>query len=288
MLKETVQRVALIAARNRLVTKTAVYIATNASEAINESYRQLRSRFLSNGGLGKEIIERFERIDSYVPIATTPTDGLFLAEMVLNLKADGPMIECGSYAGGSSAKLSLLAKLTDRELLIFDSFEGLPQSDAYNLKDHHCRRGDREIWSWDSGKYSAALDVVKRNIENYGEISVCKFVKGWFNETLIDANLPNRIAFAFSDVDVASSARECFVALWPRLRNQGIYVTHDTAYLKVLLELYNRDLWLNRFKEIPPILFGAGYGLCDASPHLGYMVKGDVTPEYLKSLTIKK
>ncbi len=59
--------------------------------------------------------------------------------------------------------------------------------------------------------------------------------------------------------------------------------------IKVLQELYRPDLWRNTFKSIPPILFGAGYGLCDSSPHLGYMVKGDgLTAEYLKSLTIDK
>jgi hypothetical protein len=57
-------------------------------------------------------------------------------------------------------------------------------------------------------------------------------------------------------VDLASSARECFVALWPRLSECGVFVTHDTAYLKVLQEFYNRDLWQNRFKEMPPILRG--------------------------------
>ncbi len=65
-------------------------------------------------------------------------------------------------------------------------------------------------------------------------------------------------------------------------------MTHDTAYIKVLQEIYNPDLW--RTPNSPPgILFGAGYGLCDESPHLGYMVKGDkLSADYLKALTINK
>lgn len=79
------------------------------------------------------------------------------------------------------------------------------------------------------------------------------------------------------------------MALWPRLSEKGVYVTHDTAYIKVLQELYDPGLWRDTFRTIPPILFGAGYGLCNDSPHIGYMVKGEsLSPDYLKSLTIDK
>jgi len=114
-------------------------------------------------------------------------------------------------------------------------------------------------------------------------------VKGWFSETLTSENLPEQVSFAFTDVDLANSAKDCFTAIWPLLSNYGIYVTHDTAFIKVLLELYNAKLWKEQFNSIPPILFGAGYGLCNDSPHLGYMVKGEsLSSEYLKSLTIDK
>ena len=256
----------------------------------------MRDRFISNGknhdfgeSIRSEIVSRFKRIDREVPIATTPTDGLLLAEMLLNMEAEGTLIECGCYAGGSSAKLSVISKLLNRELIVFDSFEGLPVVKEYYLRDQHCRQSDDWVTDWTKGRYAVRLDEVRSNIERYGELSVCRFVKGWFNETLTNENLPERIAFAFADVDLANSARDCFVAVWPRLSEKGIYVTHDTAYIKVLQELYNPELWREEFKSIPPILFGAGYGLCNESPHLGYMVKGDsLTPDYLKSLTIDK
>ncbi len=158
-----------------------------------------------------------------------------------------------------------------------------------DLKDHHCRQSDSWVTDWTAGRYAAGLEKVQSNIRNYGEIEVCSFVRGWFSETLVDANLPPQISFAFADVDLATSARDCFVALWPRLSEGGIYVTHDTAYIKVLQELYSPDLWREKFKSTPPILFGAGYGLSDSSPHLGYMVKGQgLSSEYLKSLTVSR
>jgi hypothetical protein len=106
---------------------------------------------------------------------------------------------------------------------------------------------------------------------------------------LNDANMPPQLALAFVDVDLANSARDCFVALWPRLSEAGVFATHDAAYIKVLQQFYDPELWTQTFKSIPPILFGAGFGLCNGAPHLGYMVKGQsLSAGYLKSLTIDK
>jgi len=53
--------------------------------------------------------------------------------------------------------------------------------------------------------------------------------------------------------------------------------------------LLDGELWKKEFNEYPPIYWGTGYGMGDASPHLGFMAKGSsLTPEYIKSLTIDK
>jgi O-methyltransferase len=287
-----------IAKHSRLVTDVADFITRHASPKTNmkDSYGYYRERFIANGkgkdvneSVREQLVRKFERIDRQVPIGSTPTDGLFLAEMLLNMEAEGEIVECGCYAGGGSAKLSLLAKILDRRLTVFDSFEGLPAVEQYYLRDQHCRRSDDWVTNWTKGRYAARRDEVQSNIERYGDSSICSLVKGWFNETLTSSNLPDNVSFAFADVDLANSARDCFTAIWPLLSNCGIYVTHDIAYIKVLQELYSAKLWKEQFKSIPPILFGAGYGLCNDSPHIGYMVKGEsLSSEYLKSLTIDK
>jgi O-methyltransferase len=279
---ETVRRIA-----------TAIH-RSNSNDT--DTYAYLRERFIRNGknhsvseSHRAALVQRFELIDSKVPIKTTPTDGLFLAEMLLNIKADGDLVECGCYAGGSSAKLSILAKLLNRKLIVCDSFEGLPAVEEYYLRDQHCRRSDEWTSDWTKGRYASRLEEMRNNVANFGEVTACNFVKGWFSETLNDSNLPQRLSFAFVDVDLATSAGDCLESLWPRLDEHGIFVTHDTAYIKVLLAFYRPEIWRDTFHSMPPILFGAGFGLCNESPHLGYMVKGDqLSPEYLKSLTIDK
>jgi len=299
LVRSSAKKSLLFIARNSvLLRKAASLIVRDATskEMSADSYSYLRDKFIRNGkgsfvgeSHRKNLLRKFELIDSGIPIGTTPTDGLFLAEMLLNVKAGGCIIECGCYAGGSTAKLSILAKLLDRELIVFDSFEGLPATENYYLRDQHCRRSEEWVTDWDKGRYAARLEEVKRNVKEFGEISACKFVQGWFSHTLNDTNLPDKLSFAFVDVDLANSARDCFVSVWPRLSEAGIFVTHDTAYIKVLQEFYNPKLWKEDFQSMPPILFGAGFGLCNASPHLGYMVKGEsLSSEYLKSLTIDK
>jgi hypothetical protein len=291
-LNEIAKRSARVAARFKPVSRVARLIV-QSDPTVRDTYAYLRDTFIKNGKTHhiderarRDLISRFERIDNNVPIASSPTDGLFMAEILLNVTVEGPIVECGCYAGGSSAKLSILGKLLGRKVVVCDSFEGLPAADAYNSIDRHCRRFGRK---WSSGQFAAGWQAVQTNIDKYGELSTCSFIKGWFEESLTDQNLPDRIAFVFSDVDIPSSVRICFSALWPRLGKCGAYVTHDAPFIKALQEFYNRDLWVNQFKEWPPILFGAGYGLCDHSPALGYMVKGDdLSADYLKSLTIGK
>lgn len=278
-----------------LVRRSEILERAVVSTAARTAYESLKRKFIANGKhspynekLRSTIVARFESIDRHVPIKTTPSDGLFLAELLLSMQAPGSIVECGCYAGGSSAKLSIIGDILGREVSIFDSFEGLPAVEDRYLRDYHCREVSQWVTDWTASRYAAQLDQVKSNIRNYGEIGACKFVKGWFRETLNERNLSGDIAFAFTDVDLANSARDCFLSLWPQLSTRGIYVTHDAAYINVLQEIYNLNY--RQIGDCPPtILFGAGFGLSDASPHLGYMVKGkDVTSDYLKGLTVNK
>ena len=101
--------------------------------------------------------------------------------------------------------------------------------------------------------------------------------------------MPNKIAMAIIDVCVVSAAVECLLAIWPRMVNGGIFFTHSSPYIKVMNTLLDGELWKKEFNEYPPIYWGTGYGMGDASPHLGFMAKGSsLTPEYIKSLTIDK
>ena len=274
----------------RAIRYAADRVSTEAAAArYEEMFLRNGEKSLYDRSVRLSILERFKRIDREMNIRTTPTDGLFLAEALLSIECPGAVVECGCFNGGSTAKLSIIAKITGRQLYVYDSFEGLPEADAYNTYDLHARRSLDWVKErhWKVGQYAAALDMVKANIERYGEAAVCHFIKGWFSETLVNG-LPPEVAFAFTDVDLPSSARECLLYIWPRLSEGGAFFSHDIAYIKVLQAFNDERLWKEIFDEHPPIFFGAGYGMCDSSPHLGFAVKGHMPAEYIKGLTYNK
>ncbi len=257
-------------------------------------YAAMRTAFLGDSGTLRPdrerraaIVERFERIDAQVDIKTSPVEGLYLAEAVLSLGCPGSIVECGCYAGGSTAKLSIVAGFTGRRLFAFDSFEGLPPPRPGEIRDLHARRGAGAPHDWAAGEYRHALEGVRATVEAFGDPGFCTFVKGWFHETL-EGQLPESVGLAFVDVDLASSAGECLERIWPRMPEGGVFFSHDVAYFKVLQALTSRELWQDTLHEFPPILFGAGFGLGDAAAHLGFAVKGRVDPAYLKALTVNK
>jgi O-methyltransferase len=257
-----------------------VPVGLTASRARQMRYDSMRETFLTSGHRSKydwslrvKILDRLERIDREVNILSTPTDGLFLAEAALSLDCDGVFVECGAFNGGSTSKLSIMAKTVGRKLLVFDSFEGLPNIDPHEAHDLHVRKGSPRDWT--AGRFSAPLDLVKETVRKYGEPDSCEFYRGWFKDTLSDATLPSRIALAFTDVDLATSARDCLTAIWPRLSPGGVFFSHDIAFVKVLQAFTDPELWNDVLRQPMPIIFGAGYGLCETSPNLGFLAKCD-------------
>lgn len=101
----------------------------------------------------------------------------------------GVIVEAGTYQGGSAVKLSIVAKITGRTLCIFDSFEGIPDNYEPHEKDIF---GDNA--GFKKGDLACSLGEVKKNITSMGEISCCKFYKGWFEDTMPkfhEKNLPH-------------------------------------------------------------------------------------------------
>ena len=78
---------------------------------------------------------------------------------------DGVVVECGCFKGGSTANLSIVCDFVGRDLIVYDSFEGLPEEDAT----------DRYAASSSQGHFRGELEVVKGNIERYGVLARCTF-----------------------------------------------------------------------------------------------------------------
>src|SRR5262245_58605460 len=66
--------------------------------------------------------------------ASNVLEHLSMATKILNVpkSLEGSLVVCGSYKGGSTANLSLVAALCKRSLEVFDSFAGLPEPSSHD------------------------------------------------------------------------------------------------------------------------------------------------------------
>lgn len=170
-----------------------------------------------------------------VDCAHTQDEILAVATAVLKIpkEVEGVIIEAGCFKGGSTAKFSLLARLANRRLVAFDSFEGLPDNDESNQKSMF-----GEVPNFDQGKYLGSLQEVRQNIDRYGDLERCTFRKGWFDETM--PSFSEKIVAGYIDVDLASSTKTCLKYLFPRLQRGGSLFSQD-GHLPLVQEVLADD-----------------------------------------------
>jgi O-methyltransferase len=169
----------------------------------------------------------------------------------------GVVVECGSFVGGSTANLSLACEIVGRELVVYDSFEGLPAPEP----------GDKYAKEGQTGALAADLETVRENVRRFGAIERCEFRKGWFSDTLPAHTEP--VVLAFLDVDYQASLDECIRNLWPHLTERG-YVFIDEYVLTDYCALFwSERYWRTHFDTTPPGLIGAGSGVGVGQYYLG-------------------
>jgi O-methyltransferase len=140
-------------------------------------------------------------------------------ETVLGREVPGNVVEFGCYVGTTSVFLAGRLKATGRKLYLYDSFEGLPP-----------KTGEDESPAGMQFKTGELLATKKQLIKNLKQANVPMPVikKGWFS-ALTEADVPERIAFAFLDGDYYHSVRDPLRLIWPRLAPGAIIMVDDYA-----------------------------------------------------------
>ena len=138
-----------------------------------------------------------------------------LARECLNVPGD--FVEMGCYKGDTSLLLAEVLEGADKQLYIYDSFEGLPSG------------REEDGGASDSGFVAGALSVTKREVKARflrAGMKVPVIKKAWFNE-LTEADLPEEISFAFLDGDLYESIRDSLNLICGKMNRAGIIVVHD-------------------------------------------------------------
>jgi O-methyltransferase len=172
-------------------------------------------------------------------------------DSILRIEGEGSIVETGCYKGGSTAKLSLAAKIRNRPLFVFDSFEGIPPNDEPHERDIFGARA-----GFAAGDYKGSLSEVQSNLSKYGRLDACVLVKGWFENTLPAFHRP--VAVAYIDVDLASSTRTCLKYLYPLLIPGGVLLSQD-GHLPLVLDVFrDEQFWRGEVHCEMPRIEGLG------------------------------
>lgn len=189
-------------------------------------------------------------------------DLLHIARTVVELSEDegrrGLVVECGCWEGASTAKLSVVAETVGWNVVVFDSFSGLPAPGA----------GDERLFT--AGAYASPVDRVAGNVARLGCPGRVRYVQGWFEDTLPKME-ETGIDVVFIDVDLEQSIRTCIEHLYPRLSPGGYFFTHE-AHLPTTVKVFtDAAFWRERCGTEPPVFVGAGTGLGLGKEWLGYV-----------------
>jgi O-methyltransferase len=202
---------------------------------------------------------RMWKTTRHVTTGTSYKAHLAMASKLAEIPPDveGVVVECGSWLGGSTANLSLICDIVGRDLVVYDSFEGLPAPEGDDLY------AKEEA----TGMLKGELEEVRENVRRWGAVNRCTFRKGWFKDTLPQHTEP--VVLAFLDVDWQASLDDCVTHLWPHLTDKG-YVFIDEFVLGNYCALFwSERYWKTRFDTTPPGLIGSGSGVGVGAYYLG-------------------
>jgi hypothetical protein len=156
-------------------------------------------------------------------------------EYIVSRPISGAFVECGVWRGGSMMTIALtLLRLgdTDRELYLFDTFEGMTDPGEEDVKQGGepassiLQRESRESSFW----AIAPIDEVREAVLSVGyPEEKIHFIKGTIEETL-PKEAPAEVALLRLDTDWYSSTKHELVHLYPPLASGGVLIIDDYAY----------------------------------------------------------
>jgi O-methyltransferase len=142
---------------------------------------------------------------------------------------EGSIVECGVARGGSAALMALneAAAGSRRELWLFDSYEGLPEPTADDLRDNATGQHVRPL---PKGSCLGTFDeVAKLLFETLAlDRKNIQMVKGWFDSTLpVMRDDVGSISVLRIDADWYESVRCCLDNLYDQVRTGGYVIIDD-------------------------------------------------------------
>jgi hypothetical protein len=146
-------------------------------------------------------------------------------ERVLADGVPGDLIETGVWRGGVCIFMRAILRahqVTDRNVWLADSFEGMPVADEGSGGRDHAMRLHRF-----NDVLGVSLEEVKENFERYGLLDeAVRFLPGWFADTLTVAPI-EKISVLRLDGDLYDSTMQALTALYHKVSPGGFVIVDD-------------------------------------------------------------
>ncbi len=190
--------------------------------------------------LQKQISEQTWRIIDFVKPYTMTTaqrvaNVVNAVDYIIKNNISGAFVECGVWRGGCSMAAAcalLLHGSSERELYLYDTFEGMSPPCEYDVRLEngtsaaellaiHGKDLEDHIWA-----YAPLHDVVSNLRRTTYPESKISYVKGKVEETMPNT-LPGHIAILRLDTDWYQSTLHELVHLYPLLKKGGVLIIDD-------------------------------------------------------------
>ncbi|NBX98104.1 hypothetical protein EBQ81_04555 [bacterium] len=141
---------------------------------------------------------------------------LSVLDNILKQNIEGDIVEFGCYVGESSKYLRMMLDYyrSDKNLYVYDSFEGLPPLSKYEQNT-----------GWREGTLKTSEDILLSNFYNNG-LRPPIITKGWFKD-IHSYSIPDKICFAFLDGDFYDSIYDSLNQIYGRMSRGSSIIFHD-------------------------------------------------------------
>jgi O-methyltransferase len=156
---------------------------------------------------------------------------------VADARVPGAFVECGVWKGGSVMMMAATlkaAKITDRDIYLFDTFTGMPEPDDKDVD--YTGTPMSEVTKTNPNWLKAGMDEVRANVARTDyPMARFHFVPGDVLET-IPAQAPAEIALLRLDTDWHKSTAHELAHLFSRLSRRGVLIIDDYGHYRGVRE----------------------------------------------------
>lgn len=154
---------------------------------------------------------------------------------------EGSVAECGVFQGDFSMYINTY--FSDRELYLFDTFEGFDEKDIKIERELDSHTFDNSMFSEDGFFSDTSDELVLKRMPNRDK---CVIKKGYFPESAIGCENV-KFCFVNLDMDLYQPELEGLRFFWPRMVNGGVILLHDYFHsdlpnVKKAVDDFNKEM----------------------------------------------